>query len=235
MATHRGRAVGRRGHSLCSPRTQTLCLSAEGIRNAITPNTKAVLLSRTACAHDLTGSWRCKERKPTIEDTAQALGAAQGEAPGLYGDGQPGFDFFKINTCGEGAGDHGRIPSRSGPEYLRSRPYAWATTAWSRIPSWAPTSIGDQCAIGLAQARKLLHILETAAPHTRSAQQHPRSGLSGRKDDAGDSATFPPPVAGLSQWAVAAARPVSCGLLVRQHVPLHQQCNAKRYACPSAP
>jgi 8-amino-3,8-dideoxy-alpha-D-manno-octulosonate transaminase len=86
---------------------ETLCLSHEGIKKAITPKTKAVILVH------MCGSMAkieeivqiCKEHNLLlIEDTAQALGASyKGKAAGTFGQmGCFSFDFFKIITCGEG-------------------------------------------------------------------------------------------------------------------------------------
>ncbi|KOY87601.1 glutamine--scyllo-inositol aminotransferase [bacterium 336/3] len=86
---------------------ETLCLSPEGIKKAITPKTKAVILVH------MCGSMAkieeivqiCKEHNLLlIEDTAQALGASyKGKAAGTFGQmGCFSFDFFKIITCGEG-------------------------------------------------------------------------------------------------------------------------------------
>ena len=86
---------------------ETLCLSAEGIKAAITPKTKAVLL-----VHMCGGMARmdeilalCKEHKLTlVEDAGQAFGSTyKGTSVGLFGKtGSYSFDFFKIATAGEG-------------------------------------------------------------------------------------------------------------------------------------
>jgi 8-amino-3,8-dideoxy-alpha-D-manno-octulosonate transaminase len=86
---------------------ETLCLSPEGIRAAITPKTKAVLL-----VHMCGGMARideivklCKEKNIVlIEDAGQAFGASyKGTYVGLFGKtGSYSFDFFKIATAGEG-------------------------------------------------------------------------------------------------------------------------------------
>src|SRR5882672_10567144 len=85
---------------------ETLCLSAKGIKAAITPKTKAVLL-----VHMCGGMAKmdeilkvCKEHNLTlIEDAGQAFGASyKGTSVGLMGKtGCYSFDFFKIATCGE--------------------------------------------------------------------------------------------------------------------------------------
>ena len=183
---------------------ETLCLSAEGIRNAITPKTKAVLLVHMCgAAADLDGIMAvCKEKNVMlIEDTAQALGATyKGKHLGLYGEmGSFSFDFFKINTCGEGGvvitnnhqryttaqhfSDHGHSHEGDNrgmePHYILGTNYR----------------IGEiNAAIGLAQARKLPYIIAQQRKHKAIIQARLARipGLAFRKqcDDAGDSATF---------------------------------------------
>ncbi len=86
---------------------ETLCLSAEGIKNAITPKTKAVCL-----VHMCGGNARMDEilevvnsnKLILVEDAGQAFAASyKGKATGLFGNaGAYSFDFFKIATAGEG-------------------------------------------------------------------------------------------------------------------------------------
>jgi 8-amino-3,8-dideoxy-alpha-D-manno-octulosonate transaminase len=86
---------------------ETLCLSAEGIKNAITPKTKAVCL-----VHMCGGNARMDEimevvnsnKLILVEDAGQAFAASyKGKATGLFGKaGAYSFDFFKIATAGEG-------------------------------------------------------------------------------------------------------------------------------------
>lgn len=86
---------------------ETLCLSAEGIKNAITPKTKAVCL-----VHMCGGNANMDEimavvneyRLILVEDAGQAFAASyKGTATGLFGKaGAYSFDFFKIATAGEG-------------------------------------------------------------------------------------------------------------------------------------
>jgi len=188
---------------------ETLCLNAEGIRKAITPQTKAVLLVHMCgAAADLDGILAvCKDPGSgpgsimLIEDTAQALGATyKGKHLGLYGKmGSFSFDFFKINTCGEGGvvitnddqlyttaehfSDHGHSHEGDNrgmePHYILGTNYR----------------IGEiNAAIGLAQARKLPYILSQQRKHKAIIQERLSKipGLTFRKqcDDAGDSATF---------------------------------------------
>lgn len=86
---------------------ENLCLSAEGIRKAITPKTKAVLLVHMCgAAADMDAIQAvCKEHNLIlIEDAGQALGATyKGKHVGLFGvAGGISFDFFKLTTAGEG-------------------------------------------------------------------------------------------------------------------------------------
>ena len=85
----------------------TLCLGANGIRAALTPDTKAVLLVHMCgAAADMDPILElCRERNLVlIEDAGQALGAwYHGRSVGLFGaTGAFSFDFFKITTAGEG-------------------------------------------------------------------------------------------------------------------------------------
>ncbi|TAE73897.1 MAG: DegT/DnrJ/EryC1/StrS family aminotransferase [Bacteroidetes bacterium] len=86
---------------------ETLCISPEGLKKAITPKTKALVLVH------MCGSMAkieeimqiCEANNITIiEDTAQGLGASyKGKPAGTFGKvGTFSFDFFKIITCGEG-------------------------------------------------------------------------------------------------------------------------------------
>ncbi len=86
---------------------ETLCLSAAGIKKAITPKTKAVLL-----VHMCGQMANMDEIMPVIlennlvlvEDAGQAMAASyKGVSTGLWGTtGCYSFDFFKIATAGEG-------------------------------------------------------------------------------------------------------------------------------------
>ncbi|HRG00455.1 MAG TPA: DegT/DnrJ/EryC1/StrS family aminotransferase [Bacteroidia bacterium] len=86
---------------------ETLCLSAEGIKKAITSKTKAVCL-----VHMCGGNANMDEimavvkehNLKLVEDAGQAFAASyKGTATGLFGSaGAYSFDFFKIATAGEG-------------------------------------------------------------------------------------------------------------------------------------
>lgn len=86
---------------------ETLCLSAEGIKKALTPKTKAVCL-----VHMCGGNANMDEimavvnqhKLILVEDAGQAFAASyKGTYTGLFGKaGAYSFDFFKIATAGEG-------------------------------------------------------------------------------------------------------------------------------------
>ncbi len=86
---------------------ENLCLTAASIENALTPNTKAVLLvhmcGASADMDSITAVCK-KHNLILIEDCGQAMGAFyKGKSVGLFGAcGAFSFDFFKITTCGEG-------------------------------------------------------------------------------------------------------------------------------------
>jgi len=86
---------------------ETLCLSADSIRRAITPRTKGV------CLVHMCGQMADMEaimavidahKLVLVEDAGQAMGASyKGVSTGLWGKtGAYSFDFFKIATAGEG-------------------------------------------------------------------------------------------------------------------------------------
>jgi len=183
---------------------ETLCLSPEGIKKAITPKTKAVVLvhmcGSMAKIEEIVAI--CKEHNLLlIEDTAQALGASyQGRAAGTFGQmGCFSFDFFKIITCGEGGAiitndeklyhlaeqfsDHGHdhIGSNRGMEQHPIIGFNYR--------------IGEiNAAIGLAQIRKIDYILEQQRKNKQALQEALAefSQVSFRHipDPNGDAATF---------------------------------------------
>ncbi len=86
---------------------ETLCLSVEGIKKVLTPNTKGIcLVHMCGAAADMDGIMELvKEHNLVlVEDAGQALGAFHnGKSVGLFGvSGAFSFDFFKITTAGEG-------------------------------------------------------------------------------------------------------------------------------------
>lgn len=86
---------------------ETLCLSADGIKKVLTPNTKGIAL-----VHMCGGMANMDDIMPIVkehnlilvEDAGQAFGASfKGTSVGLFGKaGCYSFDFFKIATAGEG-------------------------------------------------------------------------------------------------------------------------------------
>ncbi len=86
---------------------ETLCMSAEGIRKALTPKTKAILMVHMCGGMaDMNGIMEIVKEKNLVlvEDAGQAYGASyNGTKVGLFGKtGCYSFDFFKIATAGEG-------------------------------------------------------------------------------------------------------------------------------------
>lgn len=183
---------------------ETLCLSPEGIKAALTPRTKAVLL-----VHMCGGMARldeivalCKEKNLTlIEDAGQAFGASyKGKYVGLFGKtGSYSFDFFKIATAGEGGifvtndeqcykladtySDHGH-DHIGGNRGMENHPVVGFNYRISEL----------HAAIGLAQTRRVPHIIqknrENKAYLTRALSQIPGISFATLPDPAGDSATF---------------------------------------------
>src|SRR5690606_36881479 len=183
---------------------ETLCLSPEGIKAAITPKTKAVLL-----VHMCGGMARsdeivalCKEHNLTVvEDAGQAFGARyKGTSVGLFGKcGSYSFDFFKIATAGEGGvfvtndetcykladsySDHGHDPigDNRGTE---NHPILGFNYRISEL----------HAAVGVAQTRKVPYILETNRTHkkylTEELSKIDGVAFAELPDPAGDSATF---------------------------------------------
>lgn len=184
---------------------ETLCLSPEGIKAAITPRTKAVLL-----VHVFGSIAKIDEIKQVcdenniilIEDAAPALGASlNGKAAGTFGKiGCFSFDFFKIITAGEG----GAIITNDDDVYENAHMFS----------DHGHDHIGDNrgaekhpilgfnfrnselhAAIGLAQLRKLDHIIEKQKKNQKFLKQiiekYPEVTLrTVPGGDEGDSATF---------------------------------------------
>jgi 8-amino-3,8-dideoxy-alpha-D-manno-octulosonate transaminase len=183
---------------------ETLCLSAEGIRNAATDNTKAVLLVHMCgAAADIEGIQQlCDDKNLVlIEDAGQALGAFyKGKSVGLYGTcGAFSFDFFKITTAGEGGlfitnnediykkadtySDHGHshVGSNRGME---PHPYLGFNYRIGEL----------NAAVGLAQMRKIEQLVSGKRKNKKIIKDKLRGidGLTFRHmpDEEGDSGTF---------------------------------------------
>ncbi len=183
---------------------ENLCLSAKGIKAAITPKTKAVLLVHMCgAAADMDAIMQvCNEHNLVlVEDAGQALGAFyKGKSVGLFGKtGAFSFDFFKITTCGEGGlfitndekrykladsfSDHGHdhIGNNRGME---NHPILGFNYRISEL----------HAAVGLAQMRKINKIRDSK----KANQKYMKSKLSIAKgvtfrpvpDQDGDSGTF---------------------------------------------
>ena len=182
----------------------TLCLSAEGIRAALTANTKAVLLVHMCgAAADMDPILElCRERDLVlVEDAGQALGAwYRGRSVGRFGaTGAFSFDFFKITTAGEGGvfvtddesryrladsyADHGHdhIGTNRGME---QHPILGFNYRISEL----------HAAVGLAQMRKLDAIREAKrankAALRAAVEDLPGLGFRRMPDPPGDSGTF---------------------------------------------
>jgi 8-amino-3,8-dideoxy-alpha-D-manno-octulosonate transaminase len=86
---------------------ETLCLSADGIRKALTPKTKGIcLVHMVGGMADMDSIMQVVNEHNLIlvEDAGQAFSASyKGTSVGLFGKaGSYSFDFFKIATAGEG-------------------------------------------------------------------------------------------------------------------------------------
>jgi 8-amino-3,8-dideoxy-alpha-D-manno-octulosonate transaminase len=183
---------------------ETLCLSAETIKAALTPKTKAVMLVHMCGAMarvDKIVDLCDKHGLILIEDTAQALGASfNGKLLGTFGKVSVySFDFFKIVTAAEGGAiltddpkiyetasqhsDHGHSHTGNNrgaePHYIMGTNY--------RISEL-------HAAVGLAQFRKLPYILErqrhNKAELVSFLSRYPQITFRDIPDKNGDSATF---------------------------------------------
>jgi len=183
---------------------ETLCLSAAGIKNAITPKTKAVLLvhmcGQMAQMDEIMQVVK-DHNLVLVEDAGQAMAASyKGTSTGLFGKtGCYSFDFFKIATAGEGGvmvtndevaykladnfADHGHdhIGSNRGME---NHPIVGFNYRISEL----------HAAIGLVQTRRVPMIREKNNLHKKFMMQElgKISGVSFASipDESGDSATF---------------------------------------------
>lgn len=182
----------------------TLCLSADGIREALAAGPRAVLLVHMCgAAADMDPILEvCREHQLVlVEDAGQALGAFhRGTSVGRFGrTGCFSFDFFKIVTCGEGGvfitdeeeayrladafSDHGHshVGSNRGMEPHPILGFNYR--------------IGElNAAIGLAQMRKLEWIRERKRAHKEVLRSRlagvPGVGFRRLPDPEGDSGTF---------------------------------------------
>ncbi|HLZ15749.1 MAG TPA: DegT/DnrJ/EryC1/StrS family aminotransferase, partial [Cyclobacteriaceae bacterium] len=183
---------------------ETLCLSAAGIKAAITPKTKAVLIVHMcggmASMDEILKV--CRDNQLTlVEDAGQAFAASyQGKGIGTMGKtGCYSFDFFKIATCGEG----GVMVTNDEQVYQNADCYSdhgHSHVGNNRGMEPHPVMgfnyrIGElSAAIGLAQTRKVPFIREKNREHkkllTQILSEIPGVSFSMLPDPSGDSATF---------------------------------------------
>jgi 8-amino-3,8-dideoxy-alpha-D-manno-octulosonate transaminase len=183
---------------------ETLCLSAAGIKNAITPKTKAILLVHMCgqmAQMDEIMQVVNDHNLILVEDAGQAMAASyKGTSTGLFGKtGCYSFDFFKIATAGEGGvmvtndelaykladnfSDHGHdhIGSNRGME---NHPVVGFNYRISEL----------HAAIGLVQTRRVPMIREKNNLHKKYMMQElgkiPGVSFATIPDENGDSATF---------------------------------------------
>ncbi|MHC4909717.1 MAG: DegT/DnrJ/EryC1/StrS family aminotransferase [Planctomycetota bacterium] len=183
---------------------ETLCLDPASVEATITPKTKAVLVvhmcGSMARIDELAAV--CERANVTLmEDAAQALGGTfKGKALGTFGAvGGYSFDFVKTITCGEG----GAIVTDDPAIYDIAQAYTDHGHDHKGVDRGADLHphIGVNyriselhAAVGLAQLRKLDHILATQ----RRNAAYLRDGLSdldhvtfrATPDPDGDTATF---------------------------------------------
>jgi 8-amino-3,8-dideoxy-alpha-D-manno-octulosonate transaminase len=183
---------------------ETLCLSAEGIRKAITPKTKGVCLVHM-CGQmaDMDAIMEVinEHNLVLVEDAGQAMGASyKGIFTGLWGKtGAYSYDFFKIATAGEGGvfvtndehaykmadsySDHGHdhIGNNRGME---QHPIIGFNYRISEL----------HAAVGLAQTRRVPYLVEKNNEHKKWLMNRlahvPGVSFARIPDPDGDSATF---------------------------------------------
>ena len=183
---------------------ETLCLSAQGIRDVVTLKTKAIcLVHMCGGMADMDGIMSVvnEHNLLLVEDAGQAFAASyKGTAVGLYGKaGSFSFDFFKIATAGEGGvlitndeatyhladsySDHGHdhVGNNRGME---KHPVIGFNYRISEL----------HAAVGLAQTRKVPHIREAnnriKKTLINSLSQTEGISFARLADPDGDSATF---------------------------------------------
>jgi 8-amino-3,8-dideoxy-alpha-D-manno-octulosonate transaminase len=183
---------------------ETLCLSAEGIRKAITPKTKAVMLvhmcGQMAQMDEIMQVIK-EHNLELIEDAGQAMAASyKGTSTGLFGKtGCYSFDFFKIATAGEGGvfvtndetaykladnfSDHGH-DHQGNNRGMENHPVVGFNYRISEL----------HAAVGLAQTRRVPMIREVNNKHKKFMMAElgkiPGVSFATIPDADGDSATF---------------------------------------------
>ncbi len=183
---------------------ETLCLSADGIRKVLTPNTKGIcLVHMCGGMADMDAIMQVVNEHNLIlvEDAGQAFAASyKGTYTGLFGKaGSYSFDFFKIATAGEGGvlvtndeavykhadsySDHGHdhIGTNRGME---QHPILGFNYRISEL----------HAAVGLAQTRRVPHIVAANRKNkqllTSLLSQTEGISFARLADPDGDSATF---------------------------------------------
>lgn len=183
---------------------ETLCLSAEGIKKAITPKTKGVcLVHMCGGMADMDAIMKVVNDHNLIlvEDAGQAFAASyKGTSTGLFGKaGSYSFDFFKIATAGEG----GVLVTNDEAVYKLADCYSdhghnheGNNRGMEQHPILGINyRIGElNAAVGLAQTRKVPHIREINRKYkkmlTELLSQTKGVSFSRLADPDGDSATF---------------------------------------------
>jgi len=183
---------------------ETLCLSAEGIRKAITPKTKGVcLVHMCGGMGDMDAIMEVIQEHNLIlvDDAGQAFGASyKGTAVGLFGKaGAFSFDFFKIATAGEG----GILVTNNEATYKIADAYSdhghnheGSNRGMEQHPVLGFNyRIGElNAAVGLAQTRRVPQVREANRKHktalVAALSNTPGVSFARLADPDGDSATF---------------------------------------------
>jgi 8-amino-3,8-dideoxy-alpha-D-manno-octulosonate transaminase len=183
---------------------ETLCLSADGIKKALSPKTKGVcLVHMCGGMADMDAIMKVVNDNKLIlvEDAGQAFSSSyKGTYTGLFGKaGSFSFDFFKIATAGEG----GVLVTNDEETYKKADVYSdhghdhiGAMRGMENHPYLGFNyRIGElNAAVGVAQTRKVPGIRETNRKHKQflvnELSKTPGIGFARLADPAGDSATF---------------------------------------------
>lgn len=183
---------------------ETLCLSAEGIKKAITPKTKGVcLVHMCGGMADMDAIMKVvnDHKLILVEDAGQAFSSSyKGTYTGLFGKaGSFSFDFFKIATAGEG----GVLVTNDEETYKKADVYSdhghdhiGALRGMENHPYLGFNyRIGElNAAVGVAQTRKVPAIREKNRKHKQfminELSKTQGIGFARLADPDGDSATF---------------------------------------------
>ena len=183
---------------------ETLCLSAEGIKKALSPKTKGVcLVHMCGGMADMDAIMKVVNENKLIlvEDAGQAFASSyKGTYTGLFGKaGSYSFDFFKIATAGEG----GVLVTNDEETYKKADVYSdhghdhiGAIRGMENHPYLGFNyRIGElNAAVGVAQTRKVPKIREINRKYkqmlTQELSKTPGIGFAKLADPSGDSATF---------------------------------------------